>query len=181
MHSRKQIPALKRKARPKTSSKKPLVNKKFTDFVPRLVESKVISGGPALLDGGPYAAVKVLNSLGITLIDRPVNYSFSTDPDNSNKKKQLKNKNILRNDQVNQENSEVLTSEYFSDPTDSIFVPEIEQRRARNAKYSKVTNDPNKNIKVDLSVLVTGLAIVSMPEENGGNYVDQDFIKIGRY
>tara|TARA_Y100000592_G_scaffold90581_1_gene149377 strand:- start:9328 stop:9873 length:546 start_codon:yes stop_codon:yes gene_type:complete len=178
MHSRDQLKALKKKSRPKTRGRKKLVNRKFTEFVPTLVESGMLSGGPSLLDGGPYAAVEVLNSLGITLVDRPINYSFSTDPDNSQEKKELKNKNILRSDQINQENSEILVSEYFANTDDSIFVPEIEKRNNKKSIRSKTTNNPNENIKIDLSLFVVGLAMVSTMEQNGGTYVDQDFIRL---
>ena len=46
MHSRDQLKALKKKSRPKTRGRKKLVNRKFTEFVPTLVESGMLSGGP---------------------------------------------------------------------------------------------------------------------------------------
>ena len=103
-----------------------------------------------------------------------------TDPKNSQKKKELKNKNILTKEQITQENSKISANEYFSNSDDAIFVPEIEKRERMKTIQNRSTNDPNKNIKADLSLLVVALAEVSTPEENGGNYVDQDFIKLGK-
>lgn len=180
MHSRKQLKSLKRKTATKTKVVKPLVNKQFTKIVPRLSDNGNLEATAAMAEGGPFAAVKVINALGVTLVDRPADYSFCTDPINSENKKELKNKNILTNEQVNQENEKISTNEYFSDPNGPIFVPDIEKRPIKKSIKNRVTNDPNINIKVDLSELVMGLYYISTPEKNNGQYVDQDFIKIGR-
>ena len=96
MHSRKQLKSLKRKTVTKTKVVKPLVNKQFTKIVPRLSDNGNLEATAAMAEGGPFAAVKVINALGVTLVDRPADYSFCTDPINSENKKELKNKNILK-------------------------------------------------------------------------------------
>jgi hypothetical protein len=129
---------------------------------------------PSMGDGGPYAAVQLMNSMGFTLIDRPRDYSFYKDSENSVNKNILKNKNIVPPELKDLENKKVPVSEYFTDDEDSIFSPDVEQRK-RKRKKNNNANDPNKYIKVDLTEFAYQLWSISSPVANSGRVFDSDW------
>ena len=179
MQSRKQQESFKLKsARKIKRGKTRNTNKQLQNVIPRLIENGNLRNQQNLVLGGEYAAVEALSSLGFKIIDRSKDYSYCTDPVNSENKKILKNKNILTNELINQENEKVDASNYFSDEDDPVFAVDIEKREILNKPKFNSTNDPSVNIKIDLSEFLLGMANVCMPERNGGIIVDSDFIKI---
>jgi len=179
MQSRKQLESFKKKSaqKPKTYKSKNS-NKKFQEIVPRLVENGNIQVQGDLILGGEFAAAETLKALGFEIIDRPRNYSYCTDPQNSENKKIFKNKNIVTDELLNQENEKISASNYFADEQDSLFAPDIEKREAKNKNIKNSTNKPSVNIKIDLTDVVVTMADICMPEKNGGVEIDSDFLKI---
>ena len=179
MQSRKQLESFKIKTAQKVKTyKSNNTNKKFAEIVPRLVGNGNLNRKIDLSLGGPFAAVEVMSSLGFEVIERPKDYSYCTDPENSETKKIFKNKNILTNELQNQENEKIPVSNFFSDDNDNIFDVEIEKREAQKRTNINTTNNPSVNIKVDLTEVVIGMANICMPEKNGAIQVDSDFLQI---
>ncbi len=179
MHSRKQLRSFKRKRTRKLKNfGYTETNKEFSKVVPPLIESGLVKNQPNLVLGGEFAAVEIMSALGYEIVDRPRNYSYCTDPVNSENKKLLKNKNILPNEVINQENEKIDASEYFSDTSDAIFSPDIEKRAQETKSYNNSTNDPSINIKIDLTEVVIGMANLYSPERNGGLILETDFLRL---
>ena len=143
-----------------------------------MIKDGDVKNQPNLALGGEFAAAELMFSLGYELVDRPRDYSYCTDPKNSENKKILKNKNILSNEIVNQENEKVDVSDYFSDIEDAVFSPDIKKRENRQKTINNTTQDPSVNIKIDLSELFVGMADLYSPARNGGLVLDTDFVKI---
>jgi hypothetical protein len=186
MHSKRQLAALKNKKRKKNTplaSKGPSANSKFKLVVPTLIETGVLPGGYNgninMLDGGPYAAVKILNALGYTIIDKPKDYSFYQDTNTTTNKNIFNNKNIVTIDLKNLENEKISVSKYYLDSTDSIFVADTENRLPNERiKYrSMKDSDPNNNIKIDLTAFAMDMCAICAPNQNAGLIFDPDFHK----
>jgi len=179
MQSRKQLTSFRKKASRKVRvAKTSQTNKEFSKIVPALADNGIVKMQTNLALGGEFAAAEIMSGLGYEIIDRPKNYSYCTDPTNSENKKILTNKNILTNELVNQENEKIDVSEYLSDTQNSIFAPDIEKRENQQRTINNSTEKPNINIKVDLTEVVVGMADLFSPDRNGGIILDTDFVKL---
>ena len=180
MHSRKQLHSFKKKKRPKLKNAGYVeTNKEFAKIARQMIKDGNLKKQDNLVMGGEFAAAEVMSALGYELVDRPVNYSYCTDPANSETKKILNNKNILSNELINQENEKIDASEYFSDSEDPIFSVDIESREIKQSAKFTSTNNPSVEIKIDLTEVVVGMANLYSPLRNGGLVFDTDFVKKG--